>query len=286
MAASILDEIFAYKRLEVAERQAVRPLARVIAQAEQAAPPRDFVAALRRGSSPAAPALIAEIKFASPSRGRLLADQDPAALAELYRANGASAISILTDERYFQGSLAYLQSVASLEPRLPLLRKEFVCSPYQVYEARAAGADAVLLIAAMLAPSELASLHALILALGMTPLVEVHTLDELQAALECSPLLVGINNRDLHTFQVSLETTLRLRPRVPPQVCLVAESGIQTPADVSILAEAGVDAMLIGEALVTAPDIAIKIQELLTPDPSLLTNHYSSERPCISKSAA
>lgn len=266
MTASILDQIYDHKRQEIAQHKRERSLAHLAARAEQTPPALDFVTALRRGRTATTPALIGEIKYASPSRGRLQTSLDPVSLAEIYRQNGAAAISILTDERFFQGSLAYLEAVAALRPRLPLLRKEFICDPYQVYEARAAGADAVLLIAAMLTPEQLASLHALILSLGMAPLVEVHTLDELQPVLDFNPLLVGVNNRDLHTFQVSLETTLQLRPHVPPQVCLVAESGIHSPADVRRLAEAGVDAMLIGEALINAQDIGHKVRQLLLLD--------------------
>jgi indole-3-glycerol phosphate synthase len=267
---TILDEIFTHKRFETARKKQVKPLAEVQAEARRAAPPMDFVAALRRGSllsvHQAKPALIAEIKRASPSRGLLRADFDPLALARLYRQNGASAISVLTDERYFRGNLDHLRRVArellASGPRLPLLRKDFICDPYQVYESRAAGADAILLIAAYLEPERLQELHALALSLGMSPLVEVHNQDELTRALKCNPILVGINNRDLKDFSVSLETTLRLRSLIPAEICLVAESGIRSREDVEILSGAQVDAILVGEAIVTAADIPGMVRNL------------------------
>ena len=259
---SILDEIFAAKRQEVAARRAARPLEQLRAEAEQAPAPLDFIAALRRANAGGHPALIAEVKQASPSRGLLARDFDPERLARIYQENGAAAISVLTDEPYFKGSLDYLRQIRALGLGLPLLRKDFICDPYQVYEARAAWADAVLLIAAYLDPQALHELHALINALGMAALVEVHNLAELQSVLPVGPALVGVNNRDLRDFTVRLETTLELRAHVPAPVCLVAESGIHTPADVTRLAQAGVNAILVGEALVTAPDTAQKTREL------------------------
>lgn len=255
---SLLDEIFAHKREEVADRQRLAPLAQVRAAAEAAPLARDFIAAL---NGPARkPALIAEVKCASPSRGLLAPDFDPLRLAKIYSQNGAAAISVLTDERYFRGRLEYLEAIAALDARPPLLRKDFLFGAYQVYEARAAGADAVLLIAAHLDLECLRDLHALALALGMAPLVEVHSLPELESVLLCSPVLVGINNRDLRDFSVSLETTFTLRAYVPEGVCVVAESGIHTPEDAARLADARVRAMLIGEALVTAPDVAARVR--------------------------
>ena len=259
---TILDEIFAHKRVEVEQRRVKRSLAEVRSLAAQADPALDFNAALRREEG-MRPALIAEVKCASPSRGQIAKDFDPVALAQVYQANGAGAISVLTDERYFKGSLEYLRQIAGLRPRLPLLRKDFLLDPYQVYEARAAGADAVLLIAAYLSPELLTDLHVLASELGMAALVEVHSRDELDKALAaCQPPLVGINNRDLRDFSVSLETTLHLRPSVPPGTCLVAESGIHTPQDVESLAAVGVDAVLVGEALVAADDVAKKVRSL------------------------
>ena len=206
---SILEDIFAHKRAEVEERQRIRPLPTLRQEAQAAPAALDFTAALRR---PPAPALIAEIKRASPSKGLLMADFDPLRLAAQYAANGARAISILTDEHYFQGSLDYLVQVRRQLPNMPLLRKDFLYDAYQVYEARAAGADAVLLIAAGLPAPQLADLQALANELGMAALVEVHTLDELEQVLPLQPKLVGVNNRDLHTFQVNLENTPQLRP--------------------------------------------------------------------------
>jgi indole-3-glycerol phosphate synthase len=259
---SILDEIFAHKRVEVERQRALRPLAEVRADAEQAAPARDFVAALRRGAGQR-PALIAEVKCASPSRGVIAADFDPLGLARVYQQNGASAISVLTDERYFKGSLAYLSQIAQQAPRPPLLRKDFLFDPYQVYEARAAGADAVLLIAAHLQPGQLADLHSLAGELGMAALVEVHSAEEMSAAVAaCQPRLLGINNRDLRDFTVHLETTLQLAPLAPAGTCLVAESGIHTRADIERLQPAGIDAVLVGEALVAAGDTAEKVRSL------------------------
>ena len=260
---NILDEIFAYKRQEVAERKQVISEEAVRYAAELAPPALDFVHALR--SAPCAPALIAEVKCASPSKGLLAPSFDPLRLARTYAENGASAISVLTDEKYFQGSLDYLRQIREDLPGMPLLRKDFLCDPYQVYEARAAGADAVLLIAAHLSHTDIVGLQSLAHSLGMAALVEAHSMDELQMALDCGAVLVGINNRDLRDFTVRLETTLDLRPHVPPEVCLVAESGIHNADDVRRLAQAGVNAILVGEALVTAAGAAgtaAKVREL------------------------
>ena len=268
---SKLDEIFAHKRTEIAGQKAALPLAEMSALAAAAPPPRDFIAGLRQARP--RPALIAEIKRGSPSRGLLVADFDPLKLAAIYTDNGAAAISVLTDERYFGGSLDHLRAVAVAQggraQGLPLLRKDFICDPYQVYQARAAGADAILLIVASLAPPLLAELLALAQDLGMAALVETHDEAELEIALASRARLIGINNRNLHDFTVSLETTLRLGRRVPAEVCLVAESGIFTAEDVARLAEVeregggrGVDAILVGEALVTAADVGAKVREL------------------------
>ncbi len=262
---SRLNEIFETKRAEVAAACAALPLAELAARAQATPAPRDFVAALRAA---ARPGLIAEVKHASPSRGVLVAEFDPLRLAHIYAQHGAAAISVLTDERYFRGSLDHLRAIRAVVD-LPLLRKDFVCDPYQVYEARAAGADAVLLIVAALPAAQLAELHGLAAALGMAALIEVHTADELDAALTLGAGLVGINARNLHDFSVSLETTRDLAQRVPPEVCLVAESGIHTADDVAWLGQAprsdgsqGIDAILVGEAIVTAPDVAAKVREL------------------------
>lgn len=265
---SILDTILACKRIEVAERRRHRPLPQLRALAEASPPALDFVASLR--GSPARPALIAEIKRASPSRGLLSVHFDPLQLADVYAQNGAAAISVLTDERFFHGHLDHLRLLASRRPRLPLLCKDFLCDPYQVYEARAAGADAVLLIVAALSPDLLRDLHALAEELGMAALVEVHNGDELELALTNRFPLIGINNRNLHDFSVNLETTCVLAQRVPSDVCLVSESGIRGPEDVAQLAavlradgEPGVDAILVGEALVTATNVAEQVRRLI-----------------------
>lgn len=248
---TILDEIIDWKRVEIAHR-------RRAVHIDVARSPRDLVSALRRPGV----SLIAEVKRASPSKGLLCPDLDPGALAREYEAGGASAISVLTDERFFQGSLDDLRAVRQ-SVDLPVLRKDFVLDPYQVYEARTAGADAVLVIVAVLDDDTLSSLYRLVRALGMAALVEVHDEAELGRALAIEPRIIGVNNRDLRTFDVDLETTARLRALVPDDVVLVAESGIHTPADVARLAAMGADAMLVGEALVRAEDTRAKVRELV-----------------------
>jgi indole-3-glycerol phosphate synthase len=223
--------------------------------------------------------LIAELKRASPSRGLLAPHLNLLELAQIYAGNGASAISVLTDEKFFLGNLETLRLLRQRplpspsgrgvggEGELPLLRKDFILSEAQVYETRAAGADALLLIVAALADAELRDLHALALELGLTPLVEVHTAEDVERALRVPSLkLVGINNRDLTTFNVSLDTTAKLRPLIPGGIILVSESGIFTAAHVAQLAALEVDAILVGEALVTAPDVAAKVRELASAD--------------------
>jgi indole-3-glycerol phosphate synthase len=258
---SRLDEILTHKRAELAVRMQEKPLAAIRAAAEASPLPQDALAALHRKEGQR-PSLIAEVKGASPSRGVLVQDFNPLQLACVYRDNGAAAISVLTDEHFFHGSLAYLEQIAALQPRIPALRKDFILEEYQLYEARAAGASAALLIVAALSPQRLNSLRALCESLGMAALIETHKAEEVQIALDAGAKLLGINNRDLGTFQVNLETTLRLRPLVPQGIVLVAESGIHTRADVDHLADAGLDAILVGEALVTAADVAAKVCEL------------------------
>lgn len=268
---TILNRILDYKRSEeLPRRMRDLPLELMQARAATAPPARNFIAALQ---SAAGVALIAEVKRASPSRGMLRPDFDPIHLAATYAANGAASISVLTDEPFFKGSLEHLTQIrrwlashptASDQPGpIPLLRKDFIIHPYQVYEARAAGADALLLVAAILSDDDLAGLLSLTRALGMVALIEVHSEEELARVLPLAPRLVGVNNRDLRDFSVNLNTCLRLRPLIPSDVCLVAESGIHTRADVIRLAAAGIDAMLVGEALVTASDVGAKVQELL-----------------------
>ena len=254
---TFLDRILANTVREVVTRRQAVPLAQIVAAAAEADPSRDMTAALHRETV----ALIAEVKHASPSRGVLIEPFDPAALARTYAANGAAAVSVLTDGRFFRGGLDDLRAVRAAVD-VPVLRKDFVIDPYQVYEARAAGADAVLLIAAALADSQLADLHALITELGMAALLEVHNEGELERALKVKPRLLGINNRDLRTFNVDLATSARLAALVPDGVTLVAESGIFTAEDVQRMEAVGAHAILVGEALVTAEDITAKVREL------------------------
>ena len=253
---TILSEIFAHKRAGVAAQKQRVPVIELKRQIETACAPLDFAAALQRAPSPA---LIAEVKKGSPSKGVMVTDFDPVRLAQTYAANGAAAISVLTDEKYFGGSLEHLRQIAALNLGLPLLRKEFICDEYQLYEARAAGADAVLLIVAGVSDDELLSFKSLAGKLGLAALVEVHSRDEVGRALRCGATLVGINNRDLTDFSVSLDTTRTLRPHLPPGITVVAESGIASRADVAGL---GVDAVLVGEALVRAGDVGTKVREL------------------------
>lgn len=259
---SVLEKILAKKKHEVAKQIAELPLSELEHNLRYAVPVLDFRQALLTTSSQGSPALIAEIKRRSPSKGALIQNFDFEYLAREYIENGASAISILTDEYFFGGSLDYLRQIAQKDHRLPLLRKDFIYHPYQIYQSRVAGADAVLLITAMLPFEDLSALNTLANDLGMDTLIEVHTEAELAKALSIHPKIVGINNRDLHTFQVSLDTTLKLRDYIPPDVCVVAESGILTSADVQVLSDAGINAILVGEALVTAPDLVRKIREL------------------------
>ncbi len=259
---TILDDIVKYKRTQELPRQMqAREAALVRAEAILAPKPRDFVAALRATERVA---LIAEVKKASPSKGLLRHPFDPLALATTYARHGAAAISVLTDTKYFQGQLAYLSQIRSrLEQSNPLLRKDFIFHPYQVYQARAAGADALLLIAAVLNDKELVDLLALTRSLGMTALIEIHDRAELERVLPLQPRLIGVNNRDLRDFSVDLNTCIDLRQYVPADICFVAESGIHTAADVARLAQASVDAILVGEALVKAGNVGRKVRELL-----------------------
>ena len=256
---SILDDIVRDTREELARRRAARPSAELERACRGLGAPRDFEGALR--PAPGGVALIAEVKRASPSRGVLAADIDPAALARAYAAAGAAAISVLTDAKYFRGSLDDLARVRAVVD-VPLLRKDFTLDEYQLWEARAAGADAVLLIVAILPPPRLRDLLAAAKGLGLAALVECHTAAELDAALAAGSRVVGINNRDLTTFETRLETTLELAPLVPPGPLVVSESGFQTAADVRRVVAAGVRAVLVGEGLVRAPDVAAKVREL------------------------
>jgi indole-3-glycerol phosphate synthase len=262
---AILDRIVAAKRQELERRRQEEPLAVLRERLAQAPPPTRSLAQALRGPSLA---LIAEVKRASPSRGLLRADLDPKALARTYAGSGAAAISVLTEEQHFRGSLDDLRAVRAAldgrgDTRPPLLRKDFLFDAYHLHEARAYGADAVLLIAAILKPKLLARLLALARTLGLECLVEVHDEEELERALAADAQVIGINNRDLRTFAVDLAVSERLRPLIPEGRLVVAESGIHTRADVERLRALGVNAVLIGEALVTAGDPAGKIEELL-----------------------
>lgn len=257
----ILDKILTAKREEVARLKQERPVEQMADLARRVAPTRDFAAAIRRGADGAI-RLIAEFKRASPSKGVIRPDLPPADVARQYAAGGASAMSVLTDGPFFSGRLDDLRAVRAAVA-LPLLRKDFMIDPWQLFEARAAGADAILLIAAALAPERMAELHALANELGMAALVEVHDADDLRQALAVSARIIGINNRDLRTFQVEFETTLRLRPMIPAGTIVVSESGIQTRADALRLQGAGLDAMLVGESLMRQPAPGRAAAELL-----------------------
>ena len=258
---SILNEIFAHKKTEVVKAKQQISTVELEACITELPIPPDFAAALSGGSN-TAPRLIAEVKYRSPSKGILCPDFDPVGLARTYAENGAAAISVLTDEKYFGGSLDYLQAITALKLQMPLLRKDFIFDNYQLLEARAAGASAVLLIVAMLEVTQLRDLLSAAHELDIEALVETHTCHEVAQAIQAGACVIGVNNRDLHTFKVSLETSLQLRPSIPQSVVMVAESGIHTSDDVARLAAAGVDAMLIGEGLVTAPNIAAKVREM------------------------
>ncbi|HEX5839199.1 MAG TPA: indole-3-glycerol phosphate synthase TrpC [Anaerolineales bacterium] len=255
-----MARILEQKRIEIAALDA-RDLRRA---AESSPIPRDFVPAIKR-RVPHSPSLIAELKRASPSKGLLAPHLDLLQVADMYIENGASAISVLTDEKFFLGKLETLSELRyTRKVDLPLLRKDFIIDECQVYQSRAHGADAILLIAAALTDDVLfASLHALALELGLTPLVEVHDEAETERALKLKDIkLIGINNRNLATFNLSLETTERLRPMILPDIAVVAESGIFTALDAERLAHVNVDAILVGEALVTSENIPAKVREL------------------------
>jgi indole-3-glycerol phosphate synthase len=254
----ILDDILKHKAQEVAERKRRVPESSVRERAARAAPPLDLRGVL---AGPGV-SVISEIKRASPAKGGLNLNLDPAGLAGRYVTGGAAAISVLTDERFFSGSDADLQAVRAAVT-VPVLRKDFVVDSYQVYEARAIGADAVLLIVRALSRLQLRELQGLARDLGMSALVEVHSAEELQVASDVGASLVGINNRDLTRMVVDLETTARLRPLVPAGVVLVSESGIRSADDVRYVAALGVDAILVGESLVTAPDPVEQLRELV-----------------------
>jgi len=258
---NILDQILEQKKVEIAAFDTVS-LRRA---AEQSPTPRDFLATIKRRHFGTHPSLIAELKRASPSKGILAPHLDLFQVADIYVQNGASAISVLTDEKFFMGKLETMRELRfTRKSKPPLLRKDFMIAESQIYEARANGADAILLIAAALPDDKhFSDLHSCTLSLGLTALVEVHNEVEAERALKLKDVeCIGINNRNLATFEVSLETTERIRPMISPDIAVVAESGIFNAQDVERLADANVDAVLVGEALVTSRDIAAKVREL------------------------
>ena len=260
--SDILQTIVAVKREEVAAGRAARDLPSLRREAEALGGQRDFVAGLRAGVQKRGAAVIAEVKKASPSKGVLRADFRPAEIAASYERHGAAALSVLTDAPFFQGSRKALEA-AREACALPVLRKDFMVDPWQLFEARAMGADCILLIAAILGDAELADFEATAQALDMAVLVEVHDRAELERALRLATPLIGINNRDLRTFEVSLDTTLAMLPAVPPERIVVSESGIHAPADVARLRAAGVRAYLVGEAFMRAPDPGAALASLI-----------------------
>lgn len=251
--SDILKKILAVKAQEVAASKPVKPVPQIRAEAKRAAAARDFVGAIRGKIATGQPAVIAEIKKASPSKGVIRADFRPAAIAESYARHGAACLSVLTDEQFFQGSAAYLKQ-ARAACNLPVLRKDFMVDEYQILEARAMEADAILLIAAALTLGQMKKFEKLAHQLGMAVLVEVHNGDELDAALQLTTPLIGINNRNLHTFEVSLQTTLELLPRIPQDRIVVTESGIFTADDVKLMRNHKVNSFLVGEAFMRAEE--------------------------------
>ncbi len=262
--SDILDRILGRKVEEIAERNARVPMAELIARAADLEDTRGFAAAIEAKIESGSPAVIAEIKKASPSKGVIRADFDPAAIARSYEHGGATCLSVLTDADFFQGSEDFLRQ-ARAACALPVLRKDFTIDAYQVYEARAIGADCILLIVAALDDSQLLDLSLLAAELDLDVLVEVHDAAELERALEIPAPLIGVNNRDLRSFEVSLNTSMSLRKRAPADRLLVSESGISTIEDVAQLRGAGIDAFLVGEAFMRAVDPGVALKQLFFP---------------------
>ena len=256
---SILQKIVDHKLTEVEAAKRLRPQTEVATEANETPPAQNFVAALQNYDGVA---LIAEVKKASPSKGVIRSDFDPVTIAKTYAASGAACISVLTDEHFFQGHLDYLKTIRQ-EVGIPLLRKDFIIDEYQVFEARAAGADAVLLIAECLSDEQLINLHKRIVELGMTPLVELYDAANVEKVVAANPTLVGVNNRDLNTFEVDLNHSVKVKQLLPSTVTFVSESGIYHRDDVEMLEKFGVDAMLVGESLMRADDIGAAVKTLL-----------------------
>jgi indole-3-glycerol phosphate synthase len=256
--SDILNKILNTKHAEVTAAMAEKPLVLLRGEAEDAPAPRDFVGAIRAKIAARQPAVIAEIKKASPSKGVIREDFRPAEIAATYAAHGAACLSVLTDVQYFQGSPDYLKQ-ARAACSIPVLRKDFMIDPYQVYEARAMGADCILLIAAALSLPRMRELETIAHDLGMAVLVEVHNGEELEQALQLETPLVGINNRNLRTFEVTLDTTLDLLPRIPKDRVVVTESGIFTPDDVALMRRNDVHTFLVGEAFMRQPDPGVEL---------------------------
>ena len=267
--SDMLERILANKRLEIEASRAAVPLAQIAARAAVAPPPRDFAGAIRAKIADGASAVIAEIKKSSPSKGLLRAQFDPGEIAKSYAAAGAACLSVLTDRQFFQGANEHLAQ-ARAACTLPALRKDFIIEPWQVYESRALGADCILLIAAALARQDMRGLEATAISLGMAVLVEAHDARELEAALALDTPLVGINNRNLRTFETRLETTLELLAAVPPGRIVVTESGILKPADVARMRARSVNAFLVGEAFMRAADPGAALRQLFYPNADTL----------------
>jgi indole-3-glycerol phosphate synthase len=255
----ILDRIVSYNLEGLEHKKRELPLAELQRMASQQSPTLNMASVLRGDGI----RLIAEVKKASPSRGLIRSDFNPVEIAEIYAGNGAAAISILTEARHFQGSLDHLKNIRKVLTDKPLLRKDFIVDPYQVYESRAYGADSLLLIVALLSLETLKELLRLSHELNMTCLVEVHSEAEVEIALKSEAGIIGINNRDLNTFDVDIATTERLRPLIPKDRIVVSESGIKSRDDIEKLRRSGIDAVLIGEYLMSAPDVGARIRELL-----------------------
>ncbi|MDQ3288208.1 MAG: indole-3-glycerol phosphate synthase TrpC [Pseudomonadota bacterium] len=259
--SDILNTILARKAEEIQQRSRIRSMSDLRARAAGQPPTRGFVDALKRRRAAGEAAVIAEVKKASPSKGLIRADFDPAAIARSYEAGGAACLSVLTDVDFFQGSNLYL-GAARAACTLPALRKDFTIDPYQVYEARMIGADAILLIVAALEDGPMIEMAGIAMELGMDVLVEVHDIDELERALQTDCELIGVNNRNLRSFEVSLDTTLALKEAVPRDRILVTESGIATRADVARMREAGIDAFLVGESFMRERDPGEALQRM------------------------